>query len=107
MNWGKLSNKAIMVSTALFATGVLSASSPASAQTFQNYHCADGTNFIVGFFDSDSRAYVQVDGGSVTLRRRTSFSGARYSGAGVTLKISPLIVTIKHARGATTACERI
>jgi len=25
--------------------------SPALAQTFQNYRCADGSRFIVGFFE--------------------------------------------------------
>jgi membrane-bound inhibitor of C-type lysozyme len=87
--------------------GVLSASSPASAQTFQSYHCADGTNFIVGFFDRDSRAYMQVDGGAVTLRRRIALSGARYYGSGVTLKITGLLVTLQHARRPATACGLI
>ena len=34
-----------------------------SAQSrFQNYRCADGTQFIVGFFQYDSRAHLQLDG---------------------------------------------
>ena len=36
--------------------------SPALAQTFQNYRCADGTQFIVGFFEYDKRAHLQIDG---------------------------------------------
>ena len=41
--------------------------SPAAAQTFQNYRCADGTQFIVGFFEYDKRAHLQIDGKAVTL----------------------------------------
>jgi len=81
---------------------------PASAQntTFRNYHCADGSQFIVGFYPYDSRAYLQIDGGPVTLRRRLALSGMRYSGGGVTLKVGKDgHVTVKHARRPETACE--
>ena len=80
-------------------------SSPASAQTFQNYRCADGSQFIVGFFEYDSRAHLQIDGRAVTLAKRLTLSGSRYSGGGVTLKISKAGTTVKHARRPTTACE--
>jgi membrane-bound inhibitor of C-type lysozyme len=85
----------------LAATG----SSPAAAQTFQNYHCTDGTQFIVGFFEYDKRAHLQIDGKAVTLARRFGLAGARYSGGGVTLKISKAGTTVKHARRPLTACE--
>ena len=75
------------------------------AQTFQNYRCADGTQFIVGFFEYDKRAHLQIDGKAVTLARRFSLSGARYSGSGVTLKINKAGTTVKHARRPATACE--
>ena len=42
--------------------GVAAGASPALAQTFQSYRCADHTQFIVGFYDHDSRAHLQVDG---------------------------------------------
>ena len=87
---------------ALLAAAV---SSPAAAQTFQNYRCADGTKFIVGFFEYDKRAHLQIDGKAVTLARRFGLSGARYSGGGVTLKISKTGTTVKHARRPVTACE--
>jgi membrane-bound inhibitor of C-type lysozyme len=77
---------------------------PASAQTFQSYRCADGTQFIVGFFEYDQRAYLQIDGQPVTLARRPTLSGTRYSGGGVTLKITGAGVTVKHARRPVTAC---
>jgi membrane-bound inhibitor of C-type lysozyme len=80
-------------------------SSPALAQTFQSYHCADGTQFLVGFFQNDSRAFLQIDGRAVTLPRRLTLSGSRYSGGGVTLKITGAGTTVKHARRPTTACE--
>ena len=81
--------------------------SPAMAQTFQNYRCADGTQFIVGFFEYDKRAHLQIDGRAVTLAKRFGLSGSRYSGGGVTLKIGRAGTTIKHAKRPTTACELI
>lgn len=91
---------------ALFVAAV-GASSGALAQTFQNYRCADGTQFIVGFFEYDKRAHLQIDGKSVTLARRFGLSGAHYSGGGVTLKITKTGATVKHARRPVTACEAI
>jgi membrane-bound inhibitor of C-type lysozyme len=87
----------------LAAVGV----SPALAQTFQNYRCADGTQFIVGFFEYDQRAYLQIDGRAVTLGRRLTLSGSRYSGSGVTLKFSKTGTTVRHAKRPTTVCELI
>ena len=80
-------------------------SSPALAQTFQSYRCADGTQFIVGFFEYDTRAHLQIDGRAVTLGRRLALSGSRYSGGGVTLKITKAGTTVKHAKRPVTACE--
>jgi len=77
----------------------------ASAQTFQNYRCADGTQFIVGFFEYDKRAHMQIDGKAVTLAKRPALSGAHYSGGGVTLKITKTATTVKRAKRAATACE--
>ena len=87
---------------AVFATGA----PPASAQTsFQNYRCADGSQFIVGFFAYDKRAHIQIDGKAVTLAKRLALSGQRYSGGGVTLKITKAGTTLKHAKRPATACE--
>ena len=101
MNW----RKTIIFGAALVVAGAAGGSTPGFAQTFQNYRCADGTQFIVGFYPSDKRAYLQLDGGALTLARRPGFSGARYSGRGVTLKITGSGTTIKHARRPVTACE--
>jgi membrane-bound inhibitor of C-type lysozyme len=82
-------------------------SSPALARSFQSYRCADGTRFIVGFFEYDKRAHLQIDGRAVTLGKRVALSGSRYSGGGVTLKITRTGTTVKHAKRPVTACELI
>jgi len=78
----------------------------ASAQTtFQRYRCGDGTQFIVGFYPYDDRAHMQIDGREVTLLKRLALSGARYTGAGVTLRISKAgATTVSHARRPASAC---
>jgi membrane-bound inhibitor of C-type lysozyme len=99
--------KAVIFGAALSVGAIAAGASPAWAQTFQNYRCADGTRFIVGFFQYDTRAHMQVDGGAVTLPRRLSLSGSRYSAGGVTLKITKAGTTLKHAKRPTTACEMV
>lgn len=95
----------LMLGGALFVGGVAMGAATASAQTFQGYHCADGTRFIVAFYDYDSRAYLQIDGRAVTLAKRLNWSGSRYSGNGVTLTMGRAGVAVKHAKRPTTACE--
>jgi membrane-bound inhibitor of C-type lysozyme len=94
--------KTIVFGAMLFAAGA--GASPASAQTFQSYRCADGTQFIVAFFEYDKRAHIQVDGRALTLGKRLALSGSRYSGGGVTLKITKAGATIRHAGRPATAC---
>ncbi|MFH0300590.1 MliC family protein [Bradyrhizobium sp. 31Argb] len=91
----------------VLVAGTLAGRSQASAQsTFRNYRCADGTQFIVGFFQYDSRAHLQLDGKAVTLLKRLTVSGSRYSGGGVTLRITKAgLATLKHATRPATACE--
>jgi membrane-bound inhibitor of C-type lysozyme len=95
----------IIFAAALGVAGVATGVSPAQAQTFQNYQCADGTKFILGFFQYDSRAHLQIDGRPVTLKRSVALSGTRYSGGGITLKITKAGTTVRHARRPATACE--
>lgn len=97
--------KTVIFATAFLVAGVIAGSLPASAQTFGTYRCADGTHFIVGFYSYDSRAYLQIDGRAVTLKKRLALSGARYSSGGVTLVITKAGATIKHLRRPVTACE--
>ena len=92
---------------ALFLGMVASSAAPAQT-TFKNYRCADGTQFVAGFFQYDSRAHLQLDGKAVTLGRRLALSGSRYTGSGVTLKITKAgLTTLKHAKRPVTACEQI
>ncbi len=98
----------IVLGTAI--AGTLAGPPPVFAQgtTVQSYHCADGTNFIVGFFPYDRRAHLQIDGGEVTLLKRLSLSGTRYAGHGVTLRIDKAgTITVKHAKKPITACNAI
>jgi len=82
--------------------------SQADAQTFRIYHCADGTQFIVGFYDDDRRTFLQVDGEPVTLARRLTVSGARYPGAGIRLRIGKTgTTTVKHLKRPVTDCAVI
>jgi membrane-bound inhibitor of C-type lysozyme len=97
--------KAAISGAALLFAGLVTGSSAALAQTFESYRCADGTRFIVGFYRYDSRAYLQIDGRAVTLKKRLAFSGARYSGGGVTLMITKAGTTVRHAKRPVTACE--
>jgi membrane-bound inhibitor of C-type lysozyme len=100
--------KITVFNAALFAAAMAAAPSQAVAQTsFQTYRCADGTQFIVGFFQYDSRAHLQLDGRAVTLAKRLALSGSRYTGSGVTLKITKAgATTLKNIKRPVTACER-
>ena len=92
--------------TALFL-GMIAPSAALAQTTFKNYRCADGTQFIVGFFQYDSRAHLQLDGKAVTLAKRLALSGSRYTGNGVTLKITKAgIATLKLAKRPVTSCEQ-
>lgn len=95
----------VLFGVACFVAGIGMASSPASAQTFQSYHCADGTHFIVAFYPYDSRAHMQIDGRAATLAKRLALSGSRYSGEGVTLTMAREGVTVRRRYRPTTACE--
>jgi membrane-bound inhibitor of C-type lysozyme len=98
--------KAIIFCGAFVVGGLAVVAPPALAQTsFQNYRCADGSQFIVGFFAYDKRAHIQIDGRAVTLAKRLALSGSRYSGGGVALKITKAGTTLKHAKRPATACE--
>jgi membrane-bound inhibitor of C-type lysozyme len=90
---------------AFVVVSMVSGSSSALAQTFENYHCADGTHFIVGFFKYDSRAHLQIGGEAVTLEKRLALSGSRYSGGGVTLLFTKGRVTVRYAKRPATVCE--
>ena|SRR5206468_6017931 len=100
-------HKAYLLPVAILAGGMFYAQG-AAAQTFRTYRCADGTQFIVGFYDDDTRAFLQIDGEPVTLGKRLALSGARYSGAGITLRIGRTgATTVKHLKRPITDCAVI
>ncbi|MCP3369056.1 MliC family protein [Bradyrhizobium cajani] len=100
-------HKAILLAIIMLVGGTCGARQ-ADAQTFKTYRCADGTQFIVGFYDYDKRAFLQIDGEPVTLAKRLTVSGARYSGAGITLVIGKTgTTTVKHLKRPVTACAVI
>ena len=100
--------KDMILGAALCAAAVAAIPPAASAQSsFRNYRCADGSQFMVGFFPYDKRAHLQLDGKALTLPKRVSLTGSRYQAKGVTLRITKAgVVTLKHARRKTTTCEQ-
>jgi membrane-bound inhibitor of C-type lysozyme len=100
-------HKAILLGITMLVAGI-SGARQADAQTFRTYRCADGTQFIVAFYDYDKRAFLQIDGEPVTLDKRLTVSGARYSGAGITLQVDKTgATTVKHLKRPVTACAVI
>src|SRR5882724_11532046 len=89
---------AILIVGAAMLGALATGASPAAAQTFRTYSCADGSQFIVGFFQYDKRAHLQIDGKAVALTKRIALSGASYSGGGIALKITKAGTTIKHGK---------
>jgi membrane-bound inhibitor of C-type lysozyme len=98
----------LYIASGLAVAASFASFSAVSAQTttFQTYHCGDGTEFIVGFYPYDSRAYLQIDGGSIMLPKRVAISGTRYSARGMTLKFSKAgRIAVKRPKRPETACE--
>jgi membrane-bound inhibitor of C-type lysozyme len=96
-----LQKAAVCHAVALAVAGIFAGSSQVSAQTFNSYRCIDGTRFIVGFYPYDSRAYLQLDGRAVTLRKRLTLSGARYAGGGADQGWR------RHHQAPQAACDRM
>ncbi len=74
---------------------------PASAQTFLTFRCADGTEFVTVLRQGARNAYVQLDGKAITLPRRLSLSGARYSAGRTALRIRQNTATLSRGRQST------
>ena len=78
----------------------------AAADTFQTYVCADGAQFVAAFYPYDSRhVHLQIDGRAVALTKHAALSGSRYTGSGITLKMSKAGVSIKRGRRPVTSCD--
>ncbi|MBV8792085.1 MAG: MliC family protein [Pseudolabrys sp.] len=78
---------------------------PAAAQGIALYQCADGLQFALAFYEADSHAHIQLNGKSLSLPKRLSLSGSRYSQSGVTLKMGKDATTLKRPREPVTACK--
>jgi len=92
---------------ALFVAASMFGTSAAFAQStiWQAYRCGDGTEFVVGFFEHDKRAHMQVDGKAVTLQKRMALTGSRYSGGGATLRVTKSGTTFKIGKRPVTTCQ--
>jgi membrane-bound inhibitor of C-type lysozyme len=96
----------IIFGAALFVMRAVTGS-PAAAETFQTYNCADGTQFVAAFYPSDpKRTHLQIDGKAVALKKRLALSGSRYSGGGITLTIAKAGTTLKLGKRPATACSK-
>ena len=92
----------------LIVSGTMLSAAPmaASAETFQTYVCADGSQFVAAFYPHDPRhAHLQIDGRAVALTKRVALSGARFTGGGITLKISKAGTSIKRGKRPVAACN--
>jgi membrane-bound inhibitor of C-type lysozyme len=92
----------------VFALGaaLLVAPATAVADTFQTFVCADGSQFVAAFYPQDPRrAHLQIDGRAVALSRRVALSGTRYTGRGLTLKLSKAGASLQRGRRPAAACN--
>jgi membrane-bound inhibitor of C-type lysozyme len=80
---------------------------PAAAQSISLYQCADGLQFALAFYEADSHAHMQLNGKALSLPKRLSLSGSRYSAGGVTLRIDKDTTTLKRPREPATSCKKL
>jgi membrane-bound inhibitor of C-type lysozyme len=88
----------------VLASGSLS---PVMAQqTFQSFTCADGARFTAAFLKYDPKqAHLQIDGKAVTLRKRFTLTGSRYTGRGISLTMTKNGTFLRHGKRGVTACS--
>ena len=89
---------------ALLGTAAALIGQPALAQTFQTFHCRDGSEFVVALYSGDRTAHVQLDGKALALRHRPSLSGSRYTKGDISLRMANKAATLKRGR-RTTECS--
>ncbi len=90
---------------AIGIAGSVSLARPAAAESISLYQCADGLQFALAFYEADSHAHIQLNGKALSLPKRLSLSGSRYSQSGVTLQIGKNGTTLKRPREAVTSCK--
>jgi membrane-bound inhibitor of C-type lysozyme len=74
---------------------------PAVAQTLVTYSCLDGSEFVAAFFAGDRSAHLQLDGKAISLPRRVSLSGTRYSKGDITLRITKTGTILTRGKQST------
>lgn len=90
------------------ALSVLGATGAAAQSSFRSYECADGSQFIVGFYRYDPNAHIQIDGKSVELKKSVAVSGQRFSTRGTTLWIDKAgAVSVKHGKRPVSICREV
>jgi membrane-bound inhibitor of C-type lysozyme len=90
----------------LGAAGFMIGHPPALAQTFLTYNCRDGSEFVAALVAGDRRVYLQLDGKAVSLRRRLSLSGTRYTKDDITLRITKTVTTLERGKRSTECTAR-
>jgi membrane-bound inhibitor of C-type lysozyme len=91
----------------LVAAAIVGMTSPASAQKFFNYTCADGSQLTAAFVPQSKSAFVQLDGKSLTLPQRLSADGGRYAKGGVTFWIKGNTAQLKRPKKKWTQCSTV
>jgi membrane-bound inhibitor of C-type lysozyme len=87
------------------AAWLILAAAPASAQTFAEYACDDGTPVTAAFVREPRSISLQIDGKSVNLPLRAAISGTRYKKSGFTFWIKRDRVLFKRPRARETVCR--
>ena len=102
------SRKVTIFGAVFFVAGAVSASSAASgADNLSKLSLCRRDAIHRRIFPVQFRAHLQLDGKAVTLAKRLALSGSRYSGSGVTLRITRAgATTLKHAKRPVTAYEQ-
>ena len=94
----------------VFAIGIAGSAMlalPAFADNISLYQCTDGSQFALAFYEADTHAHLQLNGKALTLPKRLSLSGQRYSASGVTLRMDKDGTTLKHPGMPRTTCNRL
>jgi membrane-bound inhibitor of C-type lysozyme len=85
----------------LFLLAFIDGTPQAATQPFLTFHCNDGSEFVVAFYEGHPSAHVQLDGKALTLPRRLALFGPRYSAGGITLRIRGTAATLSRGRRST------
>ena len=80
---------------------ILICQSRVSAQTFHTYHCRDGSEFVIAFFEGERVAHIQLDGKAIALPQRMSLRGFRYKKGDITLRLTKTVTTLKRSNRST------